>query len=335
MYFAQKTKTYYAALLCVTVCFGFFVANAHAIEAGGVGGHPANPRPDVPRSERHFIHTLNAGDEQQEEILVVNSVTEEKTVLVDAVDGALASGGVATCAQKLDVQKSVGTWITLEENELVLEANSTQKVPFTIQVPEDTVPGEYNGCIVIQEKKENTEKGGGITFSTRIGVRVIITVPGQFVRELSNPTVDLIIKEDGNYLFKTSVENNGTVSIDADIDVVIKSLFGIVYEEFGTTLPILRETKADWNPDINKPFWGGPYWVSTTFSYDSTGDGINDVTQTIPDIYLLVVPDTRAIAIEVGAVLAIIILLIMLMRRSGRKRRVRRNNSGSHDGSTQ
>ena len=135
--------------------------------------------------------------------MIVNSSPEEKTILVDAVDGALASGGVATCAQKLDVQKSVGTWITLEENEIVLSGQNTQEVPFTIQVPEDVLPGEYNGCVTIQEKKEGT-KSGGISFSTRVGIRVIITVPGEFVRKLHNPIVEMVIKDDGNYLFKTS-----------------------------------------------------------------------------------------------------------------------------------
>ena len=185
------------------------------------------------------------------------------------------------------------------------------------------MPGEYNGCVTIQEKKEGT-KSGGISFSTRVGIRVIITVPGEFVRKLHNPIVEMVIKDDGNYLFKTSIQNNSTVSIDTNVSVAVKTIFDIIYEEFDTAFPVLRQTQADWNFEVEKPFWGGPYWISTAFAYDSTGDGKNDSVETVPDTYLLVLPDEKAIAIEVGALIAVIVLLILLVRRRNKNKRARR-----------
>src|SRR3990167_154914 len=157
---------------------------ARAVEYGGFGGRPAYPRADNPRTESIFVHTLEPGDIQKEGILTVNNATEQKTMLVYAVDSTPSTGGAFACAQFSEAKKDVGAWITVKKSEVTLEPGTNELVPFSIHVPKNASVGEHNGCIVMQEKKEKAEDGSGVSLSFRTGLRVAVTIPGELERKL-------------------------------------------------------------------------------------------------------------------------------------------------------
>ncbi len=125
----------------------------YAIEYGGLGGRPAFPQEDNPRTDSIFVHTAEPGTVIEEGVRVVNNKQETKTALVYATDSTPSTGGAFACEQMSDTKDTVGAWIQLEKSEVTLEPGTNELVPFTITIPAHASVGEHNGCIVIQEKK--------------------------------------------------------------------------------------------------------------------------------------------------------------------------------------
>src|SRR3989344_4034401 len=97
------------------LAMALFAGNALAIETGDFGGRPAYPRPDNPRTESIFVHTLEPGDIQKEGVLTINNSAERKTMLVYAVDSTPSTGGAFACEQLSQTKNDIGAWIALEK----------------------------------------------------------------------------------------------------------------------------------------------------------------------------------------------------------------------------
>lgn len=322
----RKIAIYTTLIVCCAYISTLSVVGA--IEYAGIGAQPANPREGEPKSVNIFIHTLESGAVQDDAITLINSTDEEKEITVDAVDSINASGGGFGCAQKSNTQREVGTWITLEKSETSIPPQSVETIPMIIQVPAGTSPGEYNGCIAIEEKlpAKKSSNSGGLTFSTRIGIRVALTVPGKFSRKLTSPTAEMNKKEDGGIALNVTVENESVTSIDTEVSARMRSLFfGLLHQEVGGRFPLFRERKKGFGFLFEKPFWGGPYVIITDFSYDSNNDGEIDAKTKAKNIYTFVMPDWGALAIEIGVVILFFITFIFIVRaRNKRKRREKR-----------
>ncbi len=248
--------------------FVLFACNALAIEYGGLGGRPAHPRKDNPRTESIFIHTAEPGAVIKEGVLVVNNKKETKTVKVYAVDSTPSTGGAFACEQLSQTKDDVGAWVALKESEVTLEPGTNKLVPFTITIPQNASVGEHNGCIIIQEKKEKVEGKSGVNLSFRTGLRVAITIPGELTRKLEVVGFTVTKRDDGSFLLHPKVKNLGNVSIDADVQVITRYFFGLTHFIHGGQYPILRGEISDWNFKLKKPFWGGWYRSSFAVEYD-------------------------------------------------------------------
>ncbi len=315
-----------AVLLAFSAYFPFL--SASAVEYGGIGGRPAYPRAENPRTESIFIHTLNPGTVQDEGVLLVNNSEEKKTLLVYAVDSVVSSGGAFACRQMSEPKEDVGAWIALEKEEVVLNPGANELVPFFINVPISASVGEHNGCIVIQEKKDApTTEQAGVNLSFRTGLRVAVSIPGEITRQLEIVSFSREKQADGSIMLKPSVKNLGNVSVDADVKVVTKNLFGRTYLTQGGEFPVLRGQVSDWNFEVKKPFWGGWYRSKLTVEYESDvateigehGDGPNTVLKG-GTVSFFSFPKPLALAIEVALILLIIFGLFLWKLSIKRKR---------------
>jgi hypothetical protein len=189
-----KTKWWAFVLLFIVFTLSY---PAMAAENGGIGGKPANPRADNPRTESIFVYELKPGDSVKDEIEVYNNTELSKTINVYATDSVVSSGGGFACAQAVDEIKDVGSWITLSKNQVSLNAGAKEKIAFNVSVPNYAEPGEHNGCIAIQEADvESANVGNGIALSFRSAIRVAITVPGTITKELT--IRDVTLKDKNN-----------------------------------------------------------------------------------------------------------------------------------------
>jgi hypothetical protein len=267
----NKAKVF-STLVSVLFIFLFFPLTAHAIEYGGIGGKPAYPRADNPRSESIFIHTLEPGTIQEEGVVVINNSASQRTLTVYAADSTPSSGGGFACKQLSEPKTSVGAWITLEKSEVVLGPNTNEIVPFTISVPQNADVGEHNGCILIQEVKPETKDTKGMSLAFRTGIRVAVTIPGAIIKKLD--IVGFSVSKNKNGIILTpKVKNSGNVSVDANTSIVTHSVLGAnIFRQEGQKggkYLVLRGDTSEWNFELKKPFWGGWYRSDLSVEYDN------------------------------------------------------------------
>lgn len=312
----------------------FLVLPAQAVQYRGVGGRPAYPRADNPRTDSIFVHILEAGDQQKDGIRVINNDQETKTLLVYPADSTPSSSGGFACKQLLDTQTGVGSWIELEKTEVTLEPGTNEVIDFTITVPENVDVGENNGCILVQEKDDeevDEDRPAGMHLSFRTGLRVAITVPGELRRELSlaGLTVERRANQPG-FLYRAKIENKGNVSTDADIQLVTKNLFGKTIQEHGGEYTILRGDVSELNFEMERPFWGGWYKVTQSVEYDPNPDaeigtesGERETLTDEPVMYFSM-PHRNALLIELAVVLVIVSLIVIVFIVKKRKSWIRK-----------
>lgn len=286
-------------------------AAATAIDSGGIGGKPAFPKADNPRSTSIFVHETEAGKTVEDGVQVINNTDETKRVLVYAVDSQVSSGGAFACAQAADKPISVGSWITLDEKEVTLDSGEKQVVGFTIAVPGNASPGEHNGCIVMQDtERQQASEGNGIVLSMRSAIRVAVTVPGDIQKGLVFTGSGIETRGGGKVLMSVSLRNNGNVSLDADLDVKLMHALGPASAKAGGSFPVLSGNDARFNFEADRPFWGGWYRLVATARYNdrpdaSIGEGASNASVGKTK-WVFISPQPAAAAIE-GALAVLLI----------------------------
>lgn len=302
-----------------------------AVEYGGLGGLPANPDPNNPRTKSIFVYTIPPGETKQDGVNVINNTNESKIVEVYATDSEISSGGSFACRQKVDPLTAVGSWVKLYQAEVVLPPGSNQVIPFEVAIPKSISVGEHNGCIVIQEKAASTEQSGnGVQLSFRSALRVAITIPGDIVKDVE--FTGLTFKHDAKkYTLKANLTNKGNVSLDTDVQVYITNLFGRNIYKNGGVYPLLaQKTPAEFNFEFTRPFWGGIYRIAGTAEYNGDikeplgSSAPKNVRKTAPSQWLFVVPQPKALVVELLVLLLLIVSIwIMLKRVRGRRKTAR------------
>jgi nucleoid-associated protein YgaU len=276
-----------------------------AVEYQGIGGQPANPITGNERSKSIFIYELAPSAQKSDAIKVLNNTDKERVITLDVVDAILSSDGVFGCAQSAEPKKGVGTWASLEQTTVTVPAGSSVDVPFTILVPNKVDTGEHNGCITIQDKSVTQTPSSGVTLGFRSAIRMVVKVPGDIVKKVD--FVSVVAKASDNaYVVTPTVENNGNVSLDIDIEAGFQSLFGsTVTSSKRSTYPILSNSQAKWNVTVDAPYWGGWYRAYATAHYnDDVSIGIGEAGEKNKRIQgvssvMFVAPAPSALLIEI------------------------------------
>lgn len=305
----RRARNLYKLLIAATLVAVIGVAPAAAIESFGVGALPVNPKPDNPRTKSIFVHEVQPGNKVNDAIRIVNNSKEEKTISVYPVDSELSSDGAFACKQAVDPKKNVGSWIKLSESEVKLKPNTNVVLPFTIDVPQSASVGEHNGCIAVQDMKKNEATGNGIVLSFRSALRVVVMVPGEVKASLS--VKDVKINLANKLLVSPVLHNAGNVSLDTQVKVEVKSIFGFTVADGGGKFPILRDTTSQFNIELDKPFWGGWYSIGGDATYEilQTSGKKNAASAPVPfpSEVVFVAPQPIALAVELGVLLLILV----------------------------
>ncbi len=175
------------------------------------------------------------------------------------------------------------------------------------------------GVLSFRKRKEDEEKKAGVNLSTRLGLRVAITVPGELVRDITISDFVVTKRDDGSFFLTPSVENSGNVSVDVDISVKTRHLLGFLYHEHGGQFPVLRGETFEQNFELKKPFWGGWYRTSLAVSYDKgeaagvgTESGEALTTLKGSSYWLFSMPTIGGLIVEIIILIGIVWLLFMV-----------------------
>ncbi len=227
----------------------------------------------------------------------------------------------------------VGSWIELEKNEITLGPKERKTIPFTLTLPEEKIDvGEHAGGILIESKpkKDPLDGEGGVALSTRVGVRVYITVPGEVIESLKfNSFTSEISKKFEYYLFnknlyfidipkeytfKTIYSNTGNISNDIKIKYSIKDLFFENHQEISTTQKITRDTEATSHISWEAPRFGKYEVKAKGYFLES-----NTLEFTTPKIIIWVLPWDLIIGTIFILLSLIFAILIRKIKNSGKK----------------
>jgi hypothetical protein len=307
-------------------------AAVSAVGYEGVGGQPAHPVSNNPRTKSIFIYQLKPGQQATDGIRIENNTKTRQTVSVYAVDSELSSGGSFSCAQAADAKTDVGAWVKLQTNSVQVAANSSQIVPFTVTVPTNAEVGEHDGCIAIQAASATKPSGrSGVLLSFRSAIRMVVTVPGKIVKKLTLTDVGVSKLKNGNYSVSPVAQNEGNVSLDTNVRVKLTSILGMSSGSQGGTYPVLPRSKATWNFKISHPFWGGWYRAAAMATYNSNPTaelGINQgssKTSQLSSGVFFVLPSALGGLIEGLVIVVLAVLLTLYIKSQQDVRHIRRH----------
>lgn len=277
-------RKYVNQILVVSCIVAVGVGTLASAASGGVGGRPANPDPDNPRTQSIFIYTINPGGSKNDQIYLSNGGDADETVELYAVDGTVSNTGAFTCKQQVEGRTDIGKMVTLAKNEVTIPANGNLLVDFTVTLPKTIDVGEHDGCIVIQKKEDKGQQSGSIQVHTRTAVRVVVLVPGDIKREVSMTDFSAAssYKKGDTTLIGPSVsfglKNTGNVSADVLVNVHIRDMFGNEMRLPGSSgdtvffsgqYPVIAGTTftVNYNNEY-QPFFGGWYKVKADITYN-------------------------------------------------------------------
>ena len=326
------SKTARIVVSVVSIALMLYSGVASAVDYGGVGGQPANPSPDNPRTKSIFVYTLKPGGAKSDGLNVFNNTPQQKTIALDVVDSVVSSDGAFACAQSADAKRDVGFWISLTTNQVTLDPNSKTEVPFNISIPSNASVGEHDGCLTIQDVSPSatTQKSNGVVLGFRSALRVVITIPGKIVKKLSFASLGIVRDpKNHNYIVEPAVRNDGNVSVDTKINTTLKSIFGTTLQSNGGTYPVLPRTTGSWNFEFKKPFWGGWYAVQATATYSNdtskaVGQAGTETTITSQNHHLFVTPAPLALLVELLIAALVFSVLWYIYHRSTKQRKLSR-----------
>lgn len=264
----MRLQTSVRSLVFTAVLTLIASASAGAISAGGIGGRPANPDPEKPRTQSIFIFQIDRGESASDSILVVNASGETQTIRLYAVDGQVTNTGSYTCRQEKDARVGLGSWIELGKNQVTLKSNENVEVPFTLTMPKNADVGEHNGCIVFENKSDaDVQTSGNIRVKTRQAIRVVATVPGDLQRDVTIESLKLSDKS-SQLQYQLALHNTGNVSADVDAKVTLRGIFGQKYYANGGGYPVLANQTLNLTfAQKERPFFGGWYTMQATAQY--------------------------------------------------------------------
>ncbi len=167
-------------LLVATFC-SFFLTGI-VLARGSVGGFPlANSDSSYPG---WFVYDLAPGQSKTDVVVVKNTTSRNVIVDIYGADRTPSTAGGFALKQKAESMSGIGAWIKISQSQVSLASGEKKQVPFTITIPANVSDAKLAGGIVIQEIKPANKATGGITLSTRSGIRVYNTDPGIFNKKL-------------------------------------------------------------------------------------------------------------------------------------------------------
>ena len=218
--------------LSLALLAGSGIAQAQAGGESSFGIRPTKAVEDRPETFSYFSHELAPGALLADEALVMNSGDVPVTLKLYAVDGITAqNGGTAFThpgQESAGASRGVSRWLSLSVTEIGLEPAEDMLVPFTITVPPDASPGHHVAGLVLEEgASEETSRSGegetqfGVKVVRRVGVAVVIDVPGPHVAGLEITDAALRQQDDAGATFVVGVHNTGNILLQAEGSAVL------------------------------------------------------------------------------------------------------------------
>ncbi|MEX0931672.1 MAG: hypothetical protein WDZ88_02895 [Candidatus Paceibacterota bacterium] len=221
---------------------------------------------------------VNPGDVYSDVLRIKNLSSEEQTYFLTARNiRELDGSNTPVFADEGEVTEfEVASWVTIDQDSVIIPAGGEAQVPFSIIVPEDATPGSHLGGIFAGVRPPRLrETGAGVGF--QVGTIISMKISGDVVelariREFSS---DKNIYGSALATFTLSVENQGNILVRPQGFIEINNMFGDTVAELkindnaGAVLPKAeREFLVTWE-GTNLSF--GRYQINAGLVYGEYG----------------------------------------------------------------
>ncbi|MDY6794938.1 MAG: hypothetical protein SWK76_06625 [Actinomycetota bacterium] len=277
--------------------------------------------------------TVDPGQTVDFSIELLNQVDEPLPLSVYAMDYYVESDNTFIFEEPGYYSYSCSSWVDIADGEVSVPANSSLDVPFKLNVSEDAEPGGHYGVIFFQDARE-PEPGQGAAPSPRIGALILLTIPGEIVREgsiagfeVQNDFFSLWGPPRGgeggwparSISYHLEVENSGNVHITVCAEIHYRSRFGFGSGTVGLgTMTILPGTVRYFDGFLPSPPCMGIYKAEAIIQYG-------------PDLVTFDVEkraETGFVVIPVIWIVLVILLLAALIWVIARRRKKRKMGMG-------
>jgi len=241
-----------------------------------------------------FEMSANPSQKWSSNIRVINTNSFPLKVYVNAVNfEPSGESGQGTMRPVLEAETeglTLAEWITLPPEEVVIPAEQTVSVPFSITVPEGASPGGHFAAILVGTRSlTDTDAPAQVQTSQIVTSLVFLTVAGDIIERgsIRDFTTDKSVSESLSASFYLRFENSGNVHLRPQGDIVIKNMWGKERgvipinkaSQFGNVLPeSIRKYNFEWTGDFT---FGdiGRYTAVATIGYgDSTKQFVSSKT---------------------------------------------------------
>ena len=202
-----------------------------------------NPDP-ITGNYSWFVYEKDKGDTIKDSATIKNLDTIPLTVNIYAVDATSNKAGSFVLKLPKEKQTTIGKWTKLNTTQLTLKPQQSIKIPFTIKIPTNITPGQYQGGIIVETKAKNTKKEqqnnntrtGIVSINTRIGTRIYLTVRGKIHNDITLQSFTAKKQLNGTTKFNFKIQNKGNITIEPKAHIEIYDSFGNPYETIDETL---------------------------------------------------------------------------------------------------
>ncbi|MBZ5734727.1 hypothetical protein K8Z61_09485 [Nocardioides sp. TRM66260-LWL] len=141
--------------------------------------------PQGPDQRARYVYTLDPRGVRQDTVAVFNYSGRPAVVGLSAKDATSTPEGAFIIQDEATKATDVGSWISLSRTRLTLPPRSMALVPFQVGVPYNVTPGDHAGAVLLSIATSSIKQGKQVIVSNRVGLRVLIRVPGALKPQLT------------------------------------------------------------------------------------------------------------------------------------------------------
>lgn len=274
-----STSARYRIVVILLLCaVGFLLLAPVASAAGGIY---IGRNPDKGEGGR-LIYVLEPGESAQGEVMVVNNGDEAVELVAYAADAFnSAHGNVSFGDLGEEAGNRVGGWLSLSAAEVSLGANERKLIPFTLTVPPDAKPGEYQAGILAQEKAPfvtEAEVSGSeseklttvqVNIVSRVATRIRVFIPGPREAGLAISSIKQVWRG-ASVGFDVELHNTGNVPIKVEGTLEVTDDAGKLLGSLPISVPsLLSWGKFTYAINTDTLLPPGHYSVRVLLNYES------------------------------------------------------------------
>lgn len=197
--------------------------------------------PEQPGNRPNLSYQAAPGSEIADELTLFNLSNVQLTFRLYATDAFNNEDGAFDVLPFAKKPKDVGTWVTLPQANITLDARTQATFPMTVKVPANASPGDHVGAVLASSEAQGTGPDEKlVTLDRRTGPRLYIRVDGPLAPELTAERIRTSYRPSLNPLKGTAtvsyrIENRGNVRLGGKQQVSIGGFMGVARKQKAPT----------------------------------------------------------------------------------------------------